>query len=119
MGLKTVIVQERIEGGEVSEKMVLQDGTREESMCLVTRRKKVMRATTVHVWKVGVGGGVVVVGGERDVLITKTQEGRGAREGGVGLEPKGGVEEIGSIIVTISIKVNSKFLLYPCVWLCF
>jgi len=28
----------------------------------------------------------VVVGGERDVLTTETQKGRGVREGGVGLE---------------------------------
>jgi len=62
--LKTVSEQVRIEGGEVREKMGLQDGTREESMCLVTRRKWGLRVTTVHVWKVGVGGGVVVVGGE-------------------------------------------------------
>ena len=96
MVLKTVSVQERIEGGEVSEKMGLQDGTREESMCLVTRRKWTMRSTTVHVWKVGVGGGVVVVGGERAVLTTKTKEGRGTREGGVSLESKDRGEEIGS-----------------------
>ncbi len=48
MGLKTVSAQERIEGGEVSEEMRLQDGTREESMSLVTRRKWTMRSTTVH-----------------------------------------------------------------------
>ena len=65
-------------------------------MCLVTRREWAMRATAVHVWKVGVGGGVVVVGGERAALTTETEEGRGAREGGVSLEPKGRGEEIGA-----------------------
>ena len=65
-------------------------------MCLVTRREWAMRATAVHVWKVGVGGGVVVVGGERAALTAETEEGRGAREGGVSLEPKGRGEEIGS-----------------------
>jgi len=55
-----------------------------------------MRATAVHVWKVGGGGGVVVVGGERAALTAETEEGRGAREGGVSLEPKGRGEEIGA-----------------------
>jgi hypothetical protein len=55
-----------------------------------------MRTTTVHVWKVGVGGGVVVVGGERAAMTAETEEGRGAREGGVSLEPKGRGEEIGA-----------------------
>ncbi len=41
VGLKTVNAQERIERGEVSEEMRLQDGTR-------TRRKWTMRSTTVH-----------------------------------------------------------------------
>ena len=43
-------------------------------MCLVTRREWAMRATAVHVWKVGVGGGVVVVGGERAALTAETEE---------------------------------------------
>ena len=62
MGLKTVSTQERIEGGEVSEKKGLQDGTRKKSVCLVPWGKWSTRATTVHVRKVGVGGGVVVGG---------------------------------------------------------
>ena len=33
--MKTVRAQERIEGGEVSEKMGLQDGTRQKSVCLI------------------------------------------------------------------------------------
>ena len=41
--------KERIEGGEVSEKMGLQDGTREKSMSLVTWGKWAMRTTTIHV----------------------------------------------------------------------
>ncbi len=55
-----------------------------------------MRATAVHVWKVGVGGGVVVVGGEGAALTAETEEGRGVREGGVSLESKGRGEEIGA-----------------------
>ncbi len=47
--MKTVIAQERIEGGEVSEKMGLKDRTRRKSVCLVTSGKWTMRATTVHV----------------------------------------------------------------------
>jgi hypothetical protein len=49
VGMKTVIAQERIEGGEVSEKMGLKDRTRRKSVCLVTSGKWTMRATTVHV----------------------------------------------------------------------
>ena len=42
------------------------------------------------------GEGIVVVGGQWAALTTERKEGRGAREGGVGLEPEGGGEEIGS-----------------------
>jgi hypothetical protein len=42
------------------------------------------------------GGGIVVVGGQRAALTAKTKEGRGSREGGVGLEPESGGEEIGT-----------------------
>jgi hypothetical protein len=44
-----VSVQERIEGGEVSEKVGLYDGTREKSVSLVTWGEWVMGTTTVHV----------------------------------------------------------------------
>ena len=56
-------------------------------MDLVAWGKWAMGTTTVHVCKVGMGGGIVVVGGQRAALTTKTKEGRGSREGGVGLEP--------------------------------
>ena len=49
MGVEAVSTQERIEGGEVSEKMGLQDGTREKSMSLVTWGEWAMRTTTIHV----------------------------------------------------------------------
>jgi hypothetical protein len=52
-------------------------------MSLVTRGEWVMRTTTIHVWKVGMGGGIVVVGGQWASLTTEAEEGRGAREGGV------------------------------------
>jgi len=80
--LEVVSAQERVEGVEVSEEVGLEDGTREKGMCLVTRGKWAMGATTVCVWEVGVGGRVVVVGGERAALTTETEEGRGAGEGG-------------------------------------
>ncbi len=65
-------------------------------MSLVTRGEWAMWTMTIHVWKVGMGGGIVVVGGQWTVLTTEAEEGRGAREGGVGLEPEGVGEEIGS-----------------------
>ncbi len=49
VGVEAVITQERIEGGEVSEKMGLQDGSREKSMSLVTWGVWAMRTTTIHV----------------------------------------------------------------------
>jgi hypothetical protein len=61
--MRTVRAQERIEEGEVSEKMGVQDGTRKKSLSLVTWGKWAMGSTTVHIWKVGMGGRVVVVGG--------------------------------------------------------
>ena len=42
------------------------------------------------------GEGIVVMGGQWAALTTETKEGRGSRKGGVGLEPEGGDEEIGS-----------------------
>jgi hypothetical protein len=47
--MQTVSAQERIEGGEVSEKMGLQDGTREKSMSLVAWGEWAMGTATVHV----------------------------------------------------------------------
>ena len=88
--------EENIEGGEVREEMGLQDGTRKKSVDLVAWGKWAMGTTTVHVCKVGMGGGIVVVGGQRAALTAKTKEGRGSREGGVGLEPESGGEEIGT-----------------------
>ena len=38
----------------------------------------------------------MVVGGQWAALTTEAKEGRGSREGGVGLEPEGGGEEIRS-----------------------
>jgi hypothetical protein len=55
-----------------------------------------MGTTTVHVRKVGKGREIVVMGGQWAVLTTEAKEGRGSREGGVGLETEGGDEEIGS-----------------------
>jgi hypothetical protein len=63
VGVETVCVQERVEGGEVRSEVGLVDGTRKKSVCLVVRGKWAVRAATVEVWKVGSGGGVVVVGG--------------------------------------------------------
>ena len=61
--MKTVIAQERIEGGEVSEKMGLKDRTRRKSVCLVTSGK----------W-------------------TMETKGRGAREGGWVLRQRSGTK---------------------------
>jgi hypothetical protein len=44
-----VSAEERIEGGEVREKMGLQDGTRKKSVCLVAWGKWAMGAATVLV----------------------------------------------------------------------
>ena len=49
VGMQTVSVQERIERSKVSEKMGLQDGTREESVSLVAWGEWAMGTTTVHV----------------------------------------------------------------------
>jgi hypothetical protein len=49
VGMKTVSAEERIEGGEVREKMGLQDGTRKKSVCLVAWGKWAMGAATVLV----------------------------------------------------------------------
>ncbi len=55
--MKTVNGQERIEGDDASETMGLQDGTRQKSVCLIVWGKWAMGATTVHICKVGMGGG--------------------------------------------------------------
>ncbi len=41
----------------------LKGGTRKKSVSLVTWGEWAMGTTTIHVWKVGMGGGIVVVGG--------------------------------------------------------
>ena len=61
--IQTVSVEENIEGGEASEKMELQDGTRKKSVSLVAWGEGAMGTTTVHVRKVGKGRGIVVMGG--------------------------------------------------------
>ncbi len=61
--MQTVSAQENIKGGEVSEKMGLQYRTRKKSVSLVSWGEWTMGTTTVHVRKVGMGGGIVVVGG--------------------------------------------------------
>ena len=71
VGLETVSAQERVEGVEVRKEVGLEEGTREKGMCLVTRGKWTVGTTTVCVWEVGVGGRVVVVGGERAALTTE------------------------------------------------
>jgi hypothetical protein len=43
---------------------------------------------TVHVWEVGMGGGIVVVDWQWAVLTTETKKGRDVRKGGVGLAPE-------------------------------
>ena len=55
-----------------------------------------MGTPSVEVGEVRGGRGHKVVSGERTALTTETEEGLGAREGGVGLEPEDGGEEIGS-----------------------
>ena len=43
-------------------------------MCLVTGGKWAVRATTMNVWKVGSGGGVVVVSRKGSVLTNRLDE---------------------------------------------
>ena len=64
-------------------KVGLEDGTREKSVSLVTRREGTMGAPPVEVGEVRGGRGVKVVSGEWTNLGTGSEEGLG-KEGGWG-----------------------------------
>ena len=61
MGLKTVSPQERIKEGEVFSKVRLKDRATEKSVSLIVWGKWSVKTTTVGVWEIGSGGGVVVM----------------------------------------------------------
>ena len=61
VGLKTVSPQERIKEGEVFSKVRLKDRSTEKSVSLIVWGKWSVKTTTVGVWEIGSGGGVVVM----------------------------------------------------------